>query len=49
MSDYEPTSRRPIADAFRMTAQSSVRFCLGKGIHPDAIFLHMVNYFYGLR
>lgn len=36
-SDYKPTSRRPIADVFRKTAQSSVRLCVRWGIHPDAI------------
>ncbi len=37
MSDYRPTSRRPIADLFRRTAQRSVKFCVEKGIHADAI------------
>ena len=37
MSDYQPTSRRPIADAFRRTAESAVRFCLRAGISADAI------------
>ncbi|TSA41683.1 MAG: CDP-alcohol phosphatidyltransferase family protein [Verrucomicrobiales bacterium] len=36
-SDYQPTSRRPIADAFRATAHWAVRVCLRLGIHPDAI------------
>ncbi|MEY2481822.1 MAG: hypothetical protein QOK24_350 [Verrucomicrobiota bacterium] len=37
MSDYEPTSRRPIADAFRATAQGATRLCVRNRIHPDAI------------
>jgi phosphatidylglycerophosphate synthase len=37
MPDYQPTSRRPIADAFRQTATGSVRICVRLGIHPDAI------------
>jgi len=35
--DYQPTSRRPIADAFRKTAHGAVRFCVQLNIHPDAI------------
>jgi phosphatidylglycerophosphate synthase len=34
---YQPTSRRPIADAFRVTARGSVNFCVKLGIHPDAV------------
>jgi phosphatidylglycerophosphate synthase len=34
---YAPTSRRPIAAAFRKTAAFAVRFCVKRGIHPDAI------------
>lgn len=37
MPAYEPTSRRPIAAAFRRTADAAVRFCIRRGIHPDAI------------
>ncbi len=37
MDDYQPTSRRPIANAFRMTANGAVRFCVRLGIHPDAV------------
>jgi phosphatidylglycerophosphate synthase len=37
MTDYQPTSRRPIADAFRKTAHGAVRLCVRAGIHPDAI------------
>ena len=37
MSTYEPTSRRPIASLFRLTAQHAVRLCIRLGIHPDTI------------
>lgn len=37
MSDYKPTSRRPIADAFRATAEGATRVCVRYRIHPDAI------------
>jgi phosphatidylglycerophosphate synthase len=37
MPDYEPTSRRPITEGFRRTAQGATRLCLRLGIHPDAI------------
>lgn len=37
MNDYQPTSRRPIADRFRQTADGAVRFCVRWGIHPDAV------------
>lgn len=37
MSDYQPTSRRPIANVFRGTAQRATRFCVRAGIHPDTI------------
>lgn len=36
-SEYQPTSRRPIADSFRATARGAVRFCVRQGIHPDVI------------
>ena len=36
-SAYQPTSRRPIADAFRATAHWAVRICVRLGIHPDVI------------
>lgn len=36
-TDYQPVSRRPIADAFRATAQWAVRFCVRRDIHPDTI------------
>lgn len=35
--EYRPTSRRPIADRFRRTAQWAVRVCLRVNIHPDVI------------
>jgi phosphatidylglycerophosphate synthase len=37
MDDYQPTSRRPIADLFRLTAHAAVRVCVRLGIHPDAV------------
>ena len=37
MPDYVPTSRRPIAETFRRTADAATRFCVRNGIHPDAI------------
>jgi phosphatidylglycerophosphate synthase len=37
MADYVPTSRRPIADIFRRTADRATRFCVRNKIHPDAI------------
>src|SRR5438046_3360447 len=37
MSQYVPTSRRPIANIFRRTADAATRFCVRNGIHPDAI------------
>jgi phosphatidylglycerophosphate synthase len=37
MSDYKPTSRRPIAAVFRQTGDAATRFCVRHGIHPDAI------------
>jgi phosphatidylglycerophosphate synthase len=36
-TDYQPTSRRPIADAFRRTAHGSVNLCVRLGIHPDTV------------
>ncbi len=36
-SVYQPTSRRPISDAFRKTAQLAVRFCCRYGIHPNFV------------
>ena len=35
--NYEPTSRRPIAEPFRLTARAATRWCVRRGIHPDAI------------
>jgi phosphatidylglycerophosphate synthase len=37
MAQYEPTSRRPIADGFRSTARFATALCIQLGIHPDAI------------
>jgi phosphatidylglycerophosphate synthase len=37
MADYQPTSRRPIADVFRRTADSAVRLSVRLGVHPDAV------------
>src|SRR5437868_4220877 len=37
MADYQPSSRRPIADVFRRTAHAAVRFCVRHGIHPDLV------------
>lgn len=37
MTNYEPTSRRPIAELFRLTAYAATRWCVRCGIHPDAI------------
>jgi phosphatidylglycerophosphate synthase len=34
---YTPTSRRPIAEIFRRTANAATRFCVRNGIHADAI------------
>jgi phosphatidylglycerophosphate synthase len=42
-SAYRPTSRRPIGDVFRRTANWAVRLCVRQGIHPDVIsYLSMV-------
>jgi phosphatidylglycerophosphate synthase len=37
MPAYQPTSRRPIAAAFRATAGRTVRFCVRRRVHPDTI------------
>jgi phosphatidylglycerophosphate synthase len=37
MANYEPASRRPIANIFRRTADAATRFCVRQGIHPDTI------------
>jgi phosphatidylglycerophosphate synthase len=34
---YEPTSRRPIANVFRSTANGVTRFCVRLHVNPDAI------------
>lgn len=35
--EYQPAWRRPIANAFRITARGAVRFCVRRHIHPDII------------
>jgi phosphatidylglycerophosphate synthase len=37
MPEYEPTSRRPIAQIFRRTADAATRWSVRRGIHPDVI------------
>ena len=37
MPEYQPTSRRPIADGFRLTARAGTRFCVRAGVSADAI------------
>ncbi|MBX3179973.1 MAG: CDP-alcohol phosphatidyltransferase family protein [Candidatus Hydrogenedentes bacterium] len=37
MDNYAPKSRRPIAEAFRRTANSAVNICVRWGIHPDTV------------
>jgi phosphatidylglycerophosphate synthase len=37
MAEYEPSSRRPIAEPFRRTARAVTQLCVRLGIHPDAI------------
>ena len=37
MAQYEPTSRRPIGEAFRSTARLATAVCVRFDIHPDAI------------
>lgn len=37
MTDYQPSWRRPIAQAFRRTAQAPVQWCVRLGIHPNLI------------
>jgi phosphatidylglycerophosphate synthase len=37
VSHYEPTSRRPIANVFRLTAQGVTCFCVWLHVDPDAI------------
>jgi phosphatidylglycerophosphate synthase len=37
MSNYQPSSRRPIAAVFRRTGDAAMRFCVRHGIDPDAI------------
>lgn len=41
---YQPTSRRPIADAFRKTAHRAVQLSVAAKVHPDVIsYLSMVS------
>jgi phosphatidylglycerophosphate synthase len=37
MTDYQPTWRRPIAQAFRRTALAPVQWCVRLGIHPNLV------------
>src|SRR3954464_7973375 len=37
MADYQPTSRRPIAEIFRRTASAATKLCVTIGISPDII------------
>lgn len=37
MPDYQPTWRRPIADAFRRTARAPVAWCVRFNIHPNTV------------
>lgn len=36
-SSYQPSSRRPIAQVFRNTANRATRACVWLGVHPDVI------------
>ncbi|HZE12507.1 MAG TPA: hypothetical protein VE086_02010, partial [Chthoniobacterales bacterium] len=37
MAQYEPTSRRPIGEGFRVTARYTTALCVQSNIHPDVI------------
>ena len=37
MADYKPTSRRPIAEMFRRTANAATKLCVHSGISPDVV------------
>ena len=37
MPEYQPSSRRPIADGFRLTARRATRYCVRAGVSADAI------------
>jgi len=37
MTEYQPTWRRPIAQAFRRTAHAAVQWCVRRGIHPNLV------------
>jgi len=44
MVEYQPASRRPIAQVFRRTAEAATQLCVRLGIHPDAIsYASIVN------
>jgi phosphatidylglycerophosphate synthase len=44
VAEYQPVSRRPIADSLRKTAHLAVRLCIRLNIHPDAIsYLSIVS------
>jgi len=50
MNNYQPNSRRPIADLFRKTAHGAVRACIKLNIHPDAIsYLSVVAALIGMN
>lgn len=36
-ADYRPTSRRPISDVFRRTADAVVAWCVRRGVSADAV------------
>jgi phosphatidylglycerophosphate synthase len=37
MTEYQPSWRRPIAQAFRRTAHAPVQWCVRLGIHPNLV------------
>ena len=37
MTGYQPSSRRPIADVLRRTAQGATALCLRWNVHPDTV------------
>src|ERR1700736_1697985 len=37
MADYKPTSRRPIAEMFRRTADAATKLCVHSGLSPDVV------------
>jgi phosphatidylglycerophosphate synthase len=42
MAHYQPTWRRPIAQAFRRTADVPVQWCVRLGIHPNVVSLSSI-------